>query len=289
MKQLLILSGKGGTGKTTTSAAFIGFSQTKNFADCDVDAPNLHLVTNAFETPEETDFHGSDKAFIDKNKCVGCNACKDHCRFKAIISIENTCRVNPLVCEGCGVCTAVCPTDAVSMKADIAGKLMLYKNKRTFSTARLKMGRGTSGKLVAEVKKELKDNLTADDSNLAIIDGSPGIGCPVISSISGVDMVLIVAEPSLSGISDMKRILETCHVFNTKVAVCINKFDTSPENAEKIEKYCTEQDIPFIGKIPYDAHVPMAVNEGKSIAAIECPAQAALKEVFNKVMKLLEM
>lgn len=289
MKQLLILSGKGGTGKTTTSAAFIEFSKTKNFADCDVDAPNLHLVTNTAITPEEKTFIGSDKAFINEDKCIGCNACKNHCRFGAIISTDNICKINPLACEGCGVCTAVCPADAVTMQPDIAGKLMLFKDQRTFSTAQLKMGRGTSGKLVAEVKKELKDNLTADANNLAIIDGSPGIGCPVISSISGVDMVLIVAEPSLSGISDMKRILETCRVFNTKSAVCINKYDTSIETAQKIEQFCEEENIPFIGKIPYDAHVPQAVNEGKSIAAIECPARIALKEVYNKVIKLLDM
>ena len=288
MKQLLILSGKGGTGKTTTSASFIAFSDANTFADCDVDAPNLHLVTNADGKEKASPFIGSDKAYINKEDCIGCNACLNSCRFNAIIPHDGYCEVNALTCEGCGVCQAICPAEAVSMQEDIAGDLMLYKGNKTFSTAKLKMGRGTSGKLVAEVKNSMKNNSDAGDNDIAIIDGSPGIGCPVIASISGVDMVLIVAEPSFSGISDMKRILETCKVFQTKTAVCVNKYDTSVSNTEDIEKYCNENGVPFIGKIPYDPSVPEAVNMGKSIAETECPAQAALKEVYKEVIKLLK-
>ena len=288
MKQLLILSGKGGTGKTTTSASFIAFSQAKTFADCDVDAPNLHLVTEADGEIKKSPFIGSDKAAINKELCIGCNACYDHCRFNAVIPHEGYCEINELTCEGCGVCQAVCPADAVTMHEDIAGDLMLAKGDKTFSTAKLKMGRGTSGKLVAEVKKAMTENSSSGENELAIIDGSPGIGCPVISSISGVDMVLIVAEPSLSGISDMKRILETCKVFGTQTAVCVNKYDTSVSNTDAIENFCKETDVPFIGKIPYDPHVPEAVNQGKSIAAVECPAQAALKKVYKNVLNLLK-
>ena len=235
-----------------------------------------------------TDFTGSDKAFIDKHKCVGCNACYEDCRFNAIIPEKGYCRVNELTCEGCGVCQAICPADAITMEKDIAGKLMLSKGTKTFSTAQLKMGRGTSGKLVAEVKKNMRENASSGENEIAIIDGSPGIGCPVISSISGVNMVLIVAEPSFSGISDMKRILETCKVFQTKTAVCVNKYDTSLSNTEAIENYCKENGVPFAGKIPYDPAVPEAVNNGKSIAETECPAQAALKEVYKQVINLLK-
>lgn len=288
MKQLLILSGKGGTGKTTTSASFIAFSNAKTFADCDVDAPNLHLVTEAGGKMETSPFTGSDKAFIDQDKCTGCNACVSNCRFHAVIPHKGYCEINELTCEGCGVCQAVCPADAITMKKDIAGNLMLSRGTKTFATAKLKMGRGTSGKLVAEVKKTMKDNAVAGENDIAIIDGSPGIGCPVISSISGVDMVLIVAEPSFSGISDMKRILETCRVFGTKTAVCVNKYDTSLSNTESIEEFCKESQVPFIGKIPYDPHVPEAVNQGKSIAAVQCPAQSALKEVYKNVLTLLK-
>ena len=288
MKQLLILSGKGGTGKTTTSASFIAFGNAKTFADCDVDAPNLHLVTSAEGEKQASPFMGSQKAFINKSDCTGCNACLNSCRFNAVIPHEGYCEINALTCEGCGVCQAVCPAEAITMEDDIAGDLMLYKGSKTFSTAKLKMGRGTSGKLVAEVKKSMKENSDAGDNDIAVIDGSPGIGCPVISSISGVDMVLIVAEPSFSGISDMKRILETCKVFQTKTAVCVNKYDTSLSNTEEIEEFCKENGVPFTGRIPYDPSVPEAVNMGKSIAETECPAQSALKEVYNEVMNLLK-
>ena len=168
MKQLLILSGKGGTGKTTTSASFIAFSDAKTFADCDVDAPNLHLVTEADGEPVKSSFTGSDKAVIHKDKCTGCNACYDNCRFHAVIPEKGYCRVNELTCEGCGVCQAVCPADAITMEKDIAGDLMLSKGTKTFSTARLKMGRGTSGKLVAEVKKNMKENSSSGENDFSI-------------------------------------------------------------------------------------------------------------------------
>lgn len=285
MKRLLILSGKGGTGKTTTAAAFIAFSNAPAFADCDVDAPNLHLVTQMEVEPKKSLYFGSQKAFIDVKKCVGCGLCAKHCRFHAIQENGIACEINPLSCEGCGVCTAVCPYQAVRMEEDIAGDLMLYQGVPTFSTAKLKMGRGNSGKLVTEVKRAMINSVQG--AELAIIDGSPGIGCPVIASISGVDMVLIVAEPSLSGISDMKRILKTCSIFATKAVVCVNKYDTCIENTAEIEAFCAEKDIPFLGKVPYDSHVSKAINEGKSIATVECPAQTALKDVYSKVMTLL--
>ena len=235
MKQLLILSGKGGTGKTTIASAFIKLSVAKAYADCDVDAPNLHLIMAQNSEPERTDYFGMPKAEIDVDKCIECGLCKENCRFDAI-SDENGFKVDSFACEGCGVCEAVCPADAVSLKPAVAGELMLYAdNNKVFSTAQLKMGSGTSGKLVTEVKKQMKTVASAD-TKLAIIDGSPGIGCPVIASLSGVNMVLIVAEPSISGISDMERIIKTAETFRTKIGVCINKHDTNSANTEKIEE-----------------------------------------------------
>ena len=205
MNKLLILSGKGGTGKTTTSAAFIYFAQARAFADCDVDAPNLHLVQSVEGEPEAFDYLGSEKASIDPELCTGCGACADACRFGAIRKDGDHCRVDPYACEGCGVCAYVCPQKAVELHEDVAGQVLLYQGEQTFSTAHLRTGRGNSGKLVSEVKLALFKH--APEADLAILDGSPGIGCPVISSISGADLVLVVTEPSLSGLSDLERVL----------------------------------------------------------------------------------
>jgi len=286
MKQLLILSGKGGTGKTTIAAAFIRFSQAKAYADCDVDAPNLHLITEHKHAPERKDYYGLPKAEIDKDKCVECGLCRLSCRFEAISDINGYC-VNPFACEGCAVCEAVCPAGAITLIPAVAGELALYSGDDSiFSTACLKMGSGTSGKLVSEVKKQLFDAVR-QDIELTVIDGSPGIGCPVIASMSGVDMVLIVAEPSLSGMSDMERIIKTAEIFRTKTAVCINKYDSNPEISEKIEEYCKSKNIPFAGRIPFDHQAVKAVNRGVTIADIDCPSGRAAREVYESVAGIM--
>lgn len=285
MKKLLILSGKGGTGKTTTAAAFIKFSQAKAMADCDVDAPNLHIVTQMKQEAEKSDFIGSKKAKIDSSKCIGCGVCKEKCRFDAIYKENEIYKVKDYACEGCGVCEYVCSENAVVMEDDVAGELFLYSGENVFSTAKLKMGRGNSGKLVNSVKAAMIKS--APETDLAIIDGSPGVGCPVISSISGVDLVLIVAEPSLSGLSDMKRLIETAEILQTKIAVCVNKWNTSVENTKAIEVFCNENGIPFVGKVPYDKNASYAINSGMSIADINCEATDALKNIFNKTCDLI--
>ena len=285
MKQLLILSGKGGTGKTTIASAFINLSKAKAYADCDVDAPNLHLITEQSSEPRKTDYYGLPKAEINPELCIECDRCRQNCRFDSI-SVDKIYKVDPFACEGCGVCEAVCPVVAVSLKPAVAGELMLYANEReVFSTAQLKMGSGNSGKLVTEVKKEMKAAMV--NTELAIIDGSPGIGCPVIASLSGVDMVLVVAEPSISGISDLERIIKTAAIFGTRTAVCINKFDTNVENTEKIESFCKKQGLAFMGRIPFDSDAVKAINNGQTIVDIDCASGAAVKAVYNKTMKLL--
>ena len=285
MKQLLILSGKGGTGKTTIASAFIKLADAKAYADCDVDAPNLHLVTEWNTELEKTDYYGLPKAVINPELCTGCDQCRQNCRFDAI-NAEPYYMVDPFACEGCGVCEYVCPVEAINMIPAVAGELMLYSDEeKAFSTAQLKMGSGTSGMLVTEVKKRLKS--ASIDTELAIIDGSPGIGCPVIASLSGVDMVLIVAEPSISGISDMERIINTAAKFGTKTAVCINKYDANIENTEKIEAFCKKQRLPFIGRIPFDADAVKAINNGQTIVDIDCTSGTAVKKVYRKTMNLL--
>jgi len=281
MKQLLILSGKGGTGKTTVAGAFIKLSNVKAYADCDIDAPNLHLIMQQESIPENSDYYGLDKAVIDKDKCLMCNLCYDSCRFDAI----NDYTVSLYDCEGCGVCEAVCPASAINLMPYKAGDMTLYRGNQVFSTAELKMGSGNSGMLVTEVKKNMR--LAAADADFAIIDGSPGIGCPVIASISGVTMVLVVAEPSLSGISDMKRIIETAKKFNTKLAVCVNKYDTNIANNEKIKRFCQDNKIDFVGEIPFDKKAVEAVNNGLTIVDIDCAAGEAVRKIYKKTMKIL--
>ena len=284
MKQLVILSGKGGTGKTTVASSFIRLLDAKLYADCDVDAPNLHLLYKG-NLDKETDFYGLPKATIDISKCIGCGKCQKYCKFDAIKNDKGF-KIEPLDCEGCGVCELVCPSGAISLSTAKAGDLRLFKNEnRVFSTAELKMGNGTSGKLVTEVKKQLRNNALTD--GIAVIDGSPGIGCPVIATLSGADAVLIVAEPSLSGISDMKRIVGTANGFGVKIFVCVNKYDINTSNADKIEQFCNENNLEFVGKIPYDKEAVTLVNNGKTIVEKDCKSGRAVKDIFDKVINFL--
>ncbi|MCR5665207.1 MAG: ATP-binding protein [Eubacterium sp.] len=285
MKKLLILSGKGGTGKTTISAALIRLSQAKAIADCDVDAPNLHLVVPKDSKPQRYAFMGGDKAVVDATKCSGCGACENHCRFNAIHVQDGKAIVNEYTCEGCGVCTYVCQNEAVHLEEDHAGERELYTGEQVFSTAQLKMGRGNSGKLVTEVKLAMLK--AAPECELAITDGSPGIGCPVISSVSGMDLVLVVAEPSGSGISDLKRLCKTAETFQTQLAVCVNKYDVSIEATQEIEDFCRDTGLPCVGKIPYDPKAIAAVNAGGSVIDTDGPAAEAIRNMYKELKKLL--
>lgn len=283
MKQLLVLSGKGGTGKTTISSAFIELSKCNAFADCDVDAPNLHLVISQICDPLITDYYGFPKARIDDSICMQCGLCEENCRFNAI----HEGIVHIYECEGCGVCAKVCPEKAITMSDYSSGSLMLNKNAdRVFCTAQLKMGSGASGKLVSAVKKQLLDEAT--DTELAIIDGSPGIGCPVIASISGVNMVLIVAEPTISGMHDMKRIIDTAKHFGVCCMVCINKFNVNNKNSIAIENFCNLLEIPMIGRIPYDETVIKAVNRCESIFCYpDSPSGRAIFQIWSNLLKFM--
>lgn len=284
MKQLLVLSGKGGTGKTTIASAFIELARAQAFADCDVDAPNLHLVAQMNTSPQCKDFYGLPKAEIDSEICINCGLCQQHCRFDAIVKNSGY-SVDYFACEGCGLCAAICPVKAIAMQPAVAGELILYSEEAVFSAACLKMGAGNSGLLVTDVKKQLKQ--AAPTAELAIIDGSPGIGCPVIASLSGVDMVLIVAEPTLSGFSDLDRIIYTAAHFQVPAVVCVNKYDINLANTEKIIDYCQRNSLAFVGKVPFDSEVVHLLNSGRSIATAAGAAGHGVREVYKNTVKIL--
>ena len=287
MKQLLVLSGKGGTGKTTMSSAIIRLSEARAFADCDVDAPNLHLLLAGANEPEREDFWGLPKAVIDPEKCLRCGVCQASCRFDAIKQLDGRYQVEPFACEGCALCSVLCPAEAITMQAAVAGEMMLYSDAdRIFSTAQLRMGSGTSGKLVTQVKQRMVAHAPAE-TTLAVIDGSPGIGCPVIASISGAALVLVVTEPSLSGLSDLQRIVRTASQFRAKLAVCINKYDTNLPNTERIEAYCQAEGLPCLGRIPFAPKAGEAINQGLTVVDMPCAAGEAITAIYEQVVTLM--
>lgn len=290
MQQLAILSGKGGTGKTTVAASLIRLSGCIAFADCDVDAPNLHLTQRLDGAPVTQDYFGYDVAVKDDSVCIQCGKCEELCRFGAIRDGV----VDPYACEGCGVCEAFCPvTDTQGRKAirlvkSSTGKTLVYKTDASvFSSAELKMGSGASGKLVTQVRKNLYQQMNGKP--LIIVDGSPGIGCPVVASITGMNWVLVVAEPTISGIHDMERIVDTALRFGSKVWVCINKYDVSPSHTDQIIDYCSVHGIPMVGKIPFDPLAVEAVNKGVSVVEFpDSPAGKSLIKIWESISKLIE-
>lgn len=287
MRQILILSGKGGTGKTTVASAMIKLSRAKAYADCDVDAPNLHLVVGQFSDKQEQDYYGLPKAVIDQDLCSKCNRCYEVCRFDAIDIERGNYSVQAIACEGCSYCMHVCPSLAVTMQKTAAGRLkLLSRGNEYFSTATLFMGSGNTGKLVSEVKEQLKE--VGNENEIAILDGSPGIGCPVIASLSGVDLALMVAEPSVSGMADLKRVVASANVLHVAVAIVVNMYDVNERITDEIETYCLEEGIPFIGKIPYDKQAVKAINEGRTLAEIESSGSAAMIRVYERTLDVLK-
>lgn len=285
MKQVLILSGKGGTGKTTIATALIKLGKIKAFADCDVDAPNLHLLVEKEEEFLKEDYYGMDKAVIDEEKCDLCGKCIKNCKFNAIkkhIKYE----IDKYFCEGCGVCEKICPQNAIELEKSKSGELRLLSNEdQVFSTAKLKMGSGNSGLLVTKVKNNLKENIKGKNIDISIIDGSPGIGCPVIASLNGADILFLVVEPSLSGFTDMKRIVETSKRYNIPTLVCINKYDINITKTKEIEKYCIDENLELAGKIPYDKKVVQLLNEKKSLIDKDENLYIEIEKMYKKILE----
>jgi len=267
MKEIVIISGKGGTGKTSLTASFsVLGGKNVIVADCDVDAADMHLLLEPdFEDSE--DFYSGELAYISQNECIRCGRCFDVCRFNAINVISDKYTVNELNCEGCGYCARVCPTEAITNKPLKVGK-WYTSNIKTGSImvhAKLGIGADNSGKLVAKVKNEAKEIAEDEFKDYVIVDGSPGVGCPVVSSLSGAKYVVIVTEPSVSGLHDLKRVYELVKKFNIKTGCIINKYDINPEIASEIKEYLIKENINHISNLPYDEDFTKAMTAGLTI------------------------
>jgi MinD superfamily P-loop ATPase len=282
MKQLTILSGKGGTGKTTLTASFAALAKNAVVADCDVDAPDLHLLLHP-EVIKQQEFTGSKIAFIDKKKCLDWGMCRERCRFNAI---TGRLEVDPIACEGCGVCTVVCPSNAVTLTGRSSGYAYVSKTKYGFmSHALLNPSEGNSGKLVTLVRQNAKIVAEQENSDLIIIDGPPGIGCPVIASVTGVDAGLVVTEPTISGIHDLRRALQLLEHFSVTPLVCVNMYDINMDNTEKIMHFCQENGIEIAGRVPFSPKVTEAMVNGKTIIqyAPESVVAREIERVWHEV------
>jgi MinD superfamily P-loop ATPase len=261
MKEVVVLSGKGGTGKTSIVGSFAALAKNKVMVDCDVDAADLHLLLQPV-TREKHEFWSGQVASIDEERCTRCGLCQDLCRFQAIVE----CRVDPFSCEGCGFCSHICPVEAIIMKDNLAGHWFVSDTRYgELVHARLTPAQENSGKLVAMVRQQARELAENRGKDFIIIDGPPGIGCPVISSLSGANIALLVTEPTLTGIHDLKRVLGVCEHFGVPSLVCINKFDINQENSNWIENFCFSHGIEIAGRIGFDRTITEAMVQGMPV------------------------
>jgi MinD superfamily P-loop ATPase len=258
MKEVVILSGKGGTGKTIISASFAALARSKVMVDCDVDAADLHLLLQPVSR-ESSEFWSGQTAVIDEEKCTQCGICQDVCRFSAIEEFK----VDPISCEGCGFCFHACPEQAVAMQENLSGNWFISDTKHgPLVHARLGVAQENSGKLVTLVRRNARLIAEREGLDYIISDGPPGIGCPVIASLSGASLALLVTEPTLSGIHDLERVIGVCRHFGVPALVCINKYDLNEDNTRHIESYCQGLGIKVVSKIPFDNVVTEALVQG---------------------------
>jgi len=272
VKEIVIISGKGGTGKTSIVASFAALAKGAVLADCDVDAADLHLVLEP-DIKQTHNFSGGKLASIITEKCIGCGKCEEVCNFDAAVFngpandvVGKTYTIDPIACEGCGVCVHFCPVDAMEFKDAINGQWFISDTRfGPMVHARLGTAQENSGKLVSLIRKQAKNIATEQNRGLIIVDGSPGIGCPVIASITGADLVLVVTEPTISGQHDLDRVIELTEHFGIPTAVCINKYDINVKIAKAIEKNAIERGLKVVGRIAYDTAVTKAQIAAKSI------------------------
>ena len=288
MKELVILSGKGGTGKTSLTAAFATLASGCLLCDADVDAADLHLLMQP-DIRKRTDFQGGGVAVIDPQRCTGCGTCIDYCRWSAI---GPDFVVDEIGCEGCGVCVDFCPEQAIDFPVKTCGQWFVSDTRfGPMVHARLGIAEENSGKLVALVRQQARQLAEARGLGLIITDGPPGVGCPVIASVGGATSVVIVAEPTVSGIHDMARAIELCRHFKVPVMVCINKFDLNLDNSATIERMAREGNLPVVGRVPFDPAFTRAMVQGVTLLEFDGtgPTGVHLRQVWENILNTSAM
>ncbi len=292
MREIVVISGKGGTGKTSLSAAF-AYLEGENalVCDCDVDAANMHLLLNA-NFDNQRDFYSGEVALIGEELCTNCGRCAEVCRFDAIHIIDGQHRVDPISCEGCHYCSKVCKKNAIEMKIQKAGDIYTsdIKNSSKMVHAKLGFGAENSGKLVAKVKQDAKLIALQKNKDYVITDGSPGIGCPVISSLSGANLVVLITEATVSGLHDLKRVLKLVKNFSLQAVCIINKYDLNEKMSKNIEQFLKEEKIELIGKLPYDETFTKALSKAKTIIEYDENSKLSnlIKENWKKIKETVK-
>lgn len=286
MKELVIISGKGGTGKTSLMAAFASLAKNKVLCDADVDAADLHLIT-APRLKERHDFQGGNTAIINQEECTQCGACLDLCKWNAI---SDDFEIDSIACEGCGVCVYLCPEKAIDFPINTCGEWFISET--TFGPmvhARLGIAQENSGKLVTLVRRKARELAGKENLNFILTDGPPGVGCPVIASVGGASGVLIVTEPTVSGKHDMERVVKLVTHFKVPAMVCVNKFDLNLDQTNAIEKFATENNVSRLGRIPFDPIFTRSMVHGQTIFEYNGKSEAgrAVKQVWGEIRKTL--
>ena len=287
MKELVIISGKGGPGKTSVTASFAVLAEKAVLADCDVDAADLHLVLKP-DVRERHDFRSGHEAVIREADCTGCGVCLDLCRFDAVrrhdTEAGSRCVIDPVACEGCGLCVRFCPDQAIDFPERLCGEWMVSDTRcGPMVHARLGVAAENSGKLVATVRQEARRIAEAQGRKLVIVDGPPGIGCPVIASLSGAAQVLVVTEPTVSGEHDLARVLKLAAHFGIPAAICVNKWDLNPEMTERIEKQARTLGATVAGRIRYDRAVTQAQIRERAVVEIDAPCGEDIRALWERL------
>lgn len=284
MKELVVISGKGGTGKTSLTASLVVLADRVVVADCDVDAADLHLVL-APKVKDTNEFRSGHEAIIREADCSGCGICQQHCRFDAVeLNGDGKYTIDPLACEGCGVCVHLCPEKAIDFPECLCGEWMISDTRcGPMVHARLGAGAENSGKLVSTVRREARVIAEKNEHSLLIVDGPPGIGCPVIASVTGASEILVVTEPSVSGEHDLKRVLGLARHFGIPAAVCVNKWDINDEMTQQIEAGARREGARVIGRIRYDRGVTTAQMQGRAVVETDTPAAEDIREIWNQL------